>query len=170
MTISTPRVNTTTWRLAVSMLAVACALIATSAPASAADDTAGVLAANAAFYAALNKMFTGDVAPIEAVWSHADDVTYMGPTGGFEHGWQAVRKDWQGQAALKLGGRVEPGDVHVVVGQDIAVVSNYENGENTNAKGKIERLKLRATNVCRKENGQWKMVGHHTDTLPYLAN
>ena len=127
-----------------------------------------MIAANAKFYVALNKVFTGDVGPIKGIWSHADDVTYMGPTGGFQQGWSAVLKDWEGQAALKLGGRVEPIDVRLVAGKDVAVVSNYEQGENTNADGKVERLKLRATNIFRNEDGQWKMVGHHTDPLPYL--
>jgi ketosteroid isomerase-like protein len=149
-------------------VAMAFALLSTSAPAAEGDTTA-VLAANAQFYAALNKLFLGDGVPMQAVWSHADDVTYMGPTGGFEHGWSTVLKNWEGQAALKLGGRVEPVDMQLVVGQDLAVVADYEQGENTNAKGKVEQVKLRATNIFRKEGGQWKMVGHHTDPLPYLS-
>ena len=92
----------------------------------------------------------------------------MGPTGDFDRGWRAVLKNWEGQAALKLGGRVEPAEVNMIVGQDIAVLSAYEQGENTNAKGKVERVRLRATNIYRKEGGQWKMVGHQTDPLPYL--
>jgi ketosteroid isomerase-like protein len=155
-------------RRVAAALALGCALIVTPAPA-AEPDRAGVLAANSAFYAALNKIFAGDVAPITAVWSHADDVTYMGPTGGVEHGWNAVLKNWQGQAALKLGGRVEPADMQSVVGRELAVITAYEQGENTNADGKVARLKLRATNIFRKEGGQWKMIGHHTDPLPYLA-
>ena len=155
-------------RGAISAVAVAVLLAAT--PASAADSSAkAVLAANAGFYAALNRMFAGDLTAMKVVWSHADDVTYMGPTGEYEHGWSTVLKDWEGQAAMKLGGRVEPGDVRALVGRDVAVVTDYEMGENTNAQGKVERLKLRATNIYRKEGGQWKMVGHHTDTLPYLA-
>jgi ketosteroid isomerase-like protein len=85
------------------------------------DDKAAVLKANAQFYAAINQMFTGNIAPINAVWSHADDVTYMGPTGQFEHGWNTVLKDWEGQAAMKLGGHVMPVVIQVVVGQDLAV-------------------------------------------------
>lgn len=133
------------------------------------NDKAAVLAANAHFYAALNAMFKGEIAPIEAVWSHADDVTYLGPDGVFETGWGAVRKDWEIQTAKKLGGRIEPTDIHVFVGRDLAVVNDYEQGENTNANGKVEQVKLRATNIFRKEGGQWKMVGHHTDLLPYMA-
>jgi len=151
-------------------LAVGMAFALVGAPAAAEDDgTAAVLAANAGFYAALNKMFEGDVAPMLAVWSHADDVTYMGPTGDFDRGWSAVLENWEAQAALKLGGRVEPAEMQMIVGQDLAVVTDYEQGENTNANGKVEQVKLRATNTFRKENGQWKMVGHHTDLLPYLT-
>ncbi|HEX4505863.1 MAG TPA: nuclear transport factor 2 family protein [Alphaproteobacteria bacterium] len=149
-------------------IAAACLFI--GAPATAATNgKQAVLAANAGFYAALNTLFTGDSAAMEAVWSHADDVTYMGPTGGFEHGWAAVLKNWQGQAALKLGGKVEPAQMQVIVGKDLAIVTEYEEGENTNANGKVERLKLRGTNIFRRESGEWKMVGHQTDTLPYLA-
>lgn len=144
------------------------AVLLTGTPASAGNREA-VLAANAGFYAALNKMFTGDIVPMTAVWSHADDVTYMGPTGGLERGWSTVLKDWESQAAMKLGGRVEPAEMQVIVGQDVAAVTDYEVGENTNANGKVERVKLRATNIFRKEGGQWKMVVHQTDKLPYLA-
>lgn len=45
-----------------------------------------VRAAAGQFYAALNVLFAGDVAPMSAVWSHRDDVTYMGPAGGFRVG------------------------------------------------------------------------------------
>ena len=40
-----------------------------------------------AFHEALNLLFTGDAGPIKAVWSHADDVTSMGPVGGMQVGW-----------------------------------------------------------------------------------
>jgi ketosteroid isomerase-like protein len=93
----------------------------------------------------------------------------MGPNGQVEHGWSAVLKAWQSQAAMKLGGKVEPTDMQAIAGSDVAVVTEYEVGENTNANGKVEHVKLRATNSFRKEGGAWKMVGHHTDTLPYLA-
>jgi ketosteroid isomerase-like protein len=146
---------------------MACATLNLAAQ-TAGSDRDAVLAANAGFYAALNQMFRGDAAPIEAVWSHAEDVVYMGPTGGYEHGWSAVVKDWEAQAALKLGGKVEPSEMQMIVGKDIAVVSDYEVGENTNADGKTQRVKLRATNIYRKEGGQWKMILHQTDKLPYL--
>ena len=120
------------------------------------------------FYAALNQMFVGDLAPMEKVWSHNADVTYTGPTGGIHVGWENILPIWREQAALKLGGKIEIKDIHVISGADLAVVSNYEIGENT-MNGEIQKVELRATNIFRKENGQWKMIGHHTDLLPWLA-
>src|SRR5208283_5389471 len=111
----------------IAALAIVIAVAIVYAPAQPPlDDRAAVLAANAQFYAAINKMFIGELVPIQAVWSHADDVTYMGPTGQFEHGWSTVLKDWEGQAAMKLGGHVKPIEIQIVLGQDLAVVSDYE--------------------------------------------
>lgn len=134
------------------------------------EDEKAVMAAADQFYAALNAMFTGEAGPMQEVWSHADDVTYMGPVGGLLTGWDQVLKSWQEQAAMKLGGSVKPEDIHVTVGQDIAFTQNYELGENTNADGKPQKVSIRATNIFRKEDGNWKMIGHHTDLLPYLEN
>jgi ketosteroid isomerase-like protein len=134
-----------------------------------ADDEKAVKDAAAQFYAALNIMFTGEVAPMKEVWSHAADVTYMGPGGGFQVGWDQVLANWESQAAMKLGGKVVAEDMKITVGNDIAITSNYENGENTNAEGKVQKVSIRATNVFRKEGGKWKMIGHHTDLLPYLV-
>jgi len=152
----------------VVLFALSCSSAVLAAPRSTAGDEKAVRAAAAQFYAALNRMFTGDLGPMTEVWSHVDDVTYMGPGGGFQVGWPRVLESWKAQAAMKLGGSVEAADMRVIVGRDIAVTSNYENGENTNAKGERQKLSIRATNVFRKEGGKWKMIGHHTDLLPYL--
>ncbi len=153
-------------RLIIGMLAAA--LVAVGAAARA--DESAVGAASAQFYAALNAMFAGDVTPMKAVWSHRDDVTYMGPGGGVQVGWEPVLAMWEKQAAMKLGGSVKPTDLHVTVGSELAVVSTVERGENTNADGKTETVSIRATNLFRKENGTWKMIGHHTDLLPFLES
>ncbi|ODR97237.1 hypothetical protein AUC70_13375 [Methyloceanibacter stevinii] len=127
-----------------------------------------IAAAADGFYAALNAMFEGDADPMLTVWSHADDITYMGPDGGYQHGWPAIRAEWEMQAAKKLGGRVEPADMRITVIGDLAVTHNYEKGENINTGDAPGTVSIRATNVFRKENGAWKMIGHHTDMLPFL--
>jgi len=159
--------KTSVW---ITTLLLAVASLSLSQPVFAAEkDDQAVLAATKQFYAALNQLFTGEMKSMTEIWSHADDVTYMGPVGGFQVGWDAVRKDWEAQAAMKLGGKLEATEMRVTAGKDLAVVSNYEKGENTNAKGEVQKVSIRATNIFRKEGGKWKMIGHHVDLLPQMA-
>lgn len=131
------------------------------------DDHKAVMEANAQFYTALNAIFAGDLEPMKEVWSHQDDVTYMGPVGGFQKGWDEVLANWTYQAQQNLGGEVVPEDIHLITGPKIAVIHDMEKGTNV-VDGETQVVSLRATNVFRKEKGKWKMVGHHTDLLPYL--
>jgi len=153
--------------LAVAVMALMMALMTARPTQAADDDTQAVKAANVAFHDALNTLFTGDAAPMKAIWSHADDVTYMGPVGGMQVGWTQVEPYWDRQAAKKLGGKVDPVDVHITASPALAVVHYYEKGENV-IDGKPQPVNIRATTTFRKEGGQWKVIGHHTDTLAYL--
>ena len=157
----------TIWLLALMALNINFSVPANPAYAAQGDEAA-LTGAVDQFYSALNVMFTGDAAPMKAVWSHADDVTYMGPAGGFQKGWAEIEKVWDTHAALKLGGKVTPDQMVTTISQDIAFTHNYEIGENFDSAGKPQKVSIRATNVFRKEEGQWKMIGHHTDLLPYL--
>jgi ketosteroid isomerase-like protein len=153
------------WWWIVLQLAV---IVSAAGGASAAeDDRKAVAEAAARFYSALNQMFTGELAPMLEVWSHAKDVTYMGPAGDFQIGWDQVLASWKAQAAMKLGGKVQAESMRITVGRDLAVTHNVETGENTKD-GQLQKVSIRATNVFRKEKGKWKMIGHHTDLLPYL--
>ena len=133
------------------------------------DEEQAVMQALAGFYDALAAIFEGNPNPMQQVWSHADDVAYLGPGGGYLVGWERVFGDLKAQAGLKLGGTVRPEDIHITVGRDIAAVHNYEIGENVDPEGKPQTVSLRATNLFRKENGVWKMIGHQTDLLPFLV-
>jgi ketosteroid isomerase-like protein len=120
------------------------------------------------FYVALNQLFTGEMTAMEKIWSHSKDITYMGPDGAYDIGWEATRANFQVQANKKLGGKVMPKDIYTIIGNDLAIVSNYEVGENVNTQGKTEKVQIRVTSTFRKEKAGWKMIGHHTDTLSYL--
>ena len=149
---------------------IALAVIATMPRLAAADAQEDVRAAVAGFYAALNEMFVGNLAPMDAVWSHAADVTYMGPGGDYRVGWEHVRASWEEQASMKLGGKVEPDEVRIQVGPELAVIHNLERGVNVGAQGRTERVAIRATSIFRKERGSWKMIGHHTDPLRFIED
>ncbi len=120
------------------------------------------------FYSALNKLFKGDYAQMSAVWSHSSDVSFLGPQGNMLVGWEQVSLSWKEQAALTLGGKVDPENIHVVQGEELAIVQNEEVGTNFPNSEKQE-VRIRATHVFRKEKGEWKMISHHTDLLPFLT-
>jgi ketosteroid isomerase-like protein len=133
-----------------------------------ATDEKGLLAANDQFYAALNSMFTGELAPMNAVWSHRNDVTNLGPFGDRLVGWDAVGPEFQKEAGMKLGGRVVCKDAIVHAGRDMGFSVCVEQGENMSAGGKPVVVSHRATNIFRLEEGQWKLMHHHTDLSPEL--
>jgi ketosteroid isomerase-like protein len=155
--------------LLLTMVLAAAGFLAVNTALASGEDEAAVRSATAQFYTSLNAMLKGDPAPANKVWSHAKDITYMCADGGFRVGWDEVFADWKAQADMKIGGKAEPEDVRITVGKDIAVAHNYVKAESINKAGKPEKKVLRATSVFRKEDGKWKMIGHHVDTLPFLV-
>ncbi|MDZ4780777.1 MAG: nuclear transport factor 2 family protein [Planctomycetia bacterium] len=160
--------HTSKWILSAALLLTLSLPCWAARPIESAADEQDVKEANHQFYSSLNAMFTGDATPMSQVWSHADDVTYMGPTGGILVGWEQIGEVWESQAALKLGGEVLPEETHVILGSELSIVQCREVGHNLDAQGKPLQVSIRATNIFRKEAGEWKMIGHHTDVLPFL--
>jgi ketosteroid isomerase-like protein len=119
------------------------------------------------FYEALQAVFSGDVTLMKQVWSHAEDVTYLGPQGGLFVGWQQVLNAWKEQAALKLQGSIEVQNEHFFQDGNIGISQTYEVGSNYR-EGKLQNVRIRATNIFRRENSGWKMISHHTDLLAFL--
>ena len=58
------------------------------------DDEQAIREAAEKFKAALNAMLAGDASAMAEVWSHADDVTYMGPAGGIRVGRRSASRSW----------------------------------------------------------------------------
>lgn len=129
-----------------------------------------VLAANDKFYSALNSMFSGDFGPMDSIWSHADNITYMGPFGGKLVGWDSVGADFQQVTNMKLGGHIAAEGVSVISGAEMASVACTEVGVNVDPSGKSVEVRHRATNIFRLEQGTWKLVHHHTDIAQQLES
>lgn len=151
------------------MLVVGMISVLAGAPCAKAGDgdEKAVLTANVEFYKALNQMFAGELTLMKELCSHASDVIYMGPGGDFLVGWPKVQVEWERQAAMKMGGKLEAMEPHVILSTngDMATVCNIEKGKNKDNKGEMREISIRATNTFRKEGGKWKMVGHHVDLL-----
>ena len=120
------------------------------------------------FYKSLNAMLAGDPEPVKAVWSHSENIAYMGADGGYQVGWEAMYTDWVKQAKIKIGGKVVHSDVTVNIGRDIAVTHQIVRSTDVEAGSVDKEAFLRASSVFRKEDGTWKMIGHHVDVIPAL--
>lgn len=129
------------------------------------EDEIAVRAAVSQWFDVLNAMLNGDAEPFTALYSHSDDVTYMGAEGTYRVGWPATLTDWKAQAEKSSGGSVEGRDIHVVVCGDMATANHYTIGNVRKSKNAVNETSVRETSVFRKEDGAWRMIGHHADTI-----
>ncbi|WP_223477966.1 nuclear transport factor 2 family protein [Oricola indica] len=121
-----------------------------------------VLAASAKFYEALNRMATGDAAPMADIWSRSDDVSAQHPIGGRDEGYDTVVASFAKVAELAGGGEIRLLDQKIDAGSDMAVETGVETGTLVIA-GHEASLHQRVTNVYRRTDGDWKLAHHHTD-------
>ena len=97
-------------------------------------------AASDQFYAALNAMFTGELGPMNAIWSHSDDVSNQGPFGARMDGWAAVGAQFKKEAAMKLGGRISSAkNVIVRAGKDLGYAVCVEEGQGIDGGGQASQ-------------------------------
>jgi len=120
--------------------------------------------ATRSFYDALNTMLGGDAGPMLDLWSRAGDVTYMSPFGELLVGWEPIEASWRSQAEAKLGGRVDPAELHHFESDGLGVAVGFERGS-VRIEGQDTPVNIRATSTWRLEDGAWRMIGHHTDPL-----
>jgi ketosteroid isomerase-like protein len=120
------------------------------------------------YYDALNRMFTGDLAAMESIWSQAPETTLMGPFGGRQIGYPEVMRTFQRDRDLKSGGRVTPRDLLIRLGEELAYSVGIEHGEIATSTKQAITVDIRATNIFKLEDNDWKLVYHHTDTLPSM--
>lgn len=120
------------------------------------------------FYDALDFLFKGDDQPMQKVWSHQEDVVYMGPDGLYLIGWAAISNMWKNVAEMKLGGKVIPRNKHTIIGDNISIFTCIEAGTNE-VEGKSELVEIRSSTVFRKENNVWMVITHQTDLLTYMS-
>jgi ketosteroid isomerase-like protein len=117
------------------------------------------------FYTGLDRM---DVSALPEVWSHSADVTTMHPMGGEQVGWDEVRASFEGAAGTMTDSHVELIDQRIYAGEDLAYETGIERGS-AKVAGEPVEFEHRVTNVYRREDGQWKMIHHHTDVATALA-
>ena len=120
------------------------------------------------FYVAINRAINGDPGPMTEVWSHGSDVATLHPLGGRETGWEEVRASWEQVAQAFSDGQVSIEDLVVPLSEDVAYTLGSEHGQ-AKLGDQTVGIDWRVTNIYRHEEGEWKVVLHHTDVSPTLV-
>jgi len=114
--------------------------------------------------AAQEAFMNGDARPLQALFSHRDDVTVMGGFGGVERGWAEVGPRLAWAASHFHGGAYGQQVVGVTVGQDVACLVSLEQWARKAPDGQsLPVLDLRVTQTFRLEDGRWRLVHRHAD-------
>lgn len=117
-------------------------------------------------HAAIGRAAAGDPRPIQALYSHRDDVTAFYGWGGYERGWQAVRRRWEWAASQFAGGTVRYENLTTVVTPQLAYTTDLETFQVriTGVDGPVE-WSNRVTHIFRLEEGGWRLVHRHANRL-----
>ena len=109
----------------------------------------------------------GDAAPLGRVVTHESEATFFGPAGGFEQGADRVFARYERDATSFQAG----GDSHFEILQLAAsagvaywVGFQYASAHFTGSPQAVP-MKLRVTELFRREGDEWKLVHRHADAL-----
>lgn len=117
-------------------------------------------------HAAIASAASGNPRPIQALYSHRDDATAFYGWGGYERGWDAVRRRWDWAAAQFGGGTVHYENLTIVVTPELAYTTDLETFRVrlAGADAPVE-WSNRVTHIFRREDGAWRLVHRHANRL-----
>ena len=109
----------------------------------------------------------GDPGPRMDLWSRRDPVTLFSAGGQCKFGWDEVSQFFRWLARRFSDGSGFSFDLEVVeISGDLAYTVGFERYNVSIAAGPVEPRLIRVTHVYRRENGDWKIVHRHGDSLP----
>jgi ketosteroid isomerase-like protein len=126
------------------------------------SDEQEVLAANSAFYQALQSL---DLEQMEPVWLHEDWVRCLHPGWDLIVGWEEVKESWATIFRSTARMQISIRRAMVQVLGDAAWVSCLENMTASYLDG-FSSVVIEATNVFIRQQGRWRMVHRHTSPVP----
>jgi ketosteroid isomerase-like protein len=102
--------------------------------------------------------------PFLELWSHADDVTIMAAIGGSHVGFEQVSSLLTAASKTQSFETWSAENIVTTVHGDLAFSVELERYGRT-VDGKEEVMTLRATQIYRREDGDWKVIHRHGDVL-----
>jgi ketosteroid isomerase-like protein len=119
------------------------------------------------FHLALGEFLRGNPEPVKNLWSQREDVSLANPYGPPVRGWEQVAKTIEHASSLRSNGEfVGSEEVAKYVTSELAYVVGIERAEaKIGASEETTPYALRATNIFRLEDGEWKFVHRHADPI-----
>jgi len=129
------------------------------------SDVDDVKAAVAAYHAALSSL---NIAKIEALWAHDDNVTQLEPASkAIIHGWNAVKKGLEdffgGFSEVKISQADGP---HIRVKGEVAWSTGRSHATAKTKAGEAMTLNVFDTQIFEKRGGKWLVVSNIALPVP----
>jgi len=109
----------------------------------------------------------GDAAPLGRMVAHSSPATFFAPMGGYVQGADAVNSRYAGDAtAFERGSDSHFEILHMAASDGIAYWTGFQRAS-ARMRGQAEAIpfNLRVTEVFRREDGDWKLIHRHADSL-----
>ena len=113
---------------------------------------------------ALTQQSRGHPERLLALWSRADDVTVMAAIGGYHVGFDAVSELLSAASKTQSFDSWSAENLVTYVAEDLAFSVELEHYARL-VDGEDQGMTLRATQIYRREDGQWRIVHRHGDIL-----
>ena len=116
---------------------------------------------------ALNAFLKGNPEPNKAMFSHREDVTLLNPMGAIGHGWEQVSAITERVASQVSDGEIPNFEIleKYVTPELGYVVWVGHSKAKAGGRQDIEPFDLRVTMILRPEEGTWKVVHRHADSI-----
>ncbi|BDI30662.1 hypothetical protein CCAX7_27130 [Capsulimonas corticalis] len=116
---------------------------------------------------AANAYVNGDAQPLSTLTAHNSPATFFGPGGGFTKGADDVRARYARDAgSFEPGGDSDLEILQMAAGDGVGFWTGFQTAT-VRMPGKPEAIpmKLRITEVFRREDDEWKLIHRHADML-----
>ena len=116
---------------------------------------------------AQGEFLKGNPEPVKDLFSHRDDASLANPYGPPVRGWEQVAKTVEHAASLRSDGEFVGSEVVAkYVTPELAYVVQIERPKaKVGGREEITPFTLRATMIFRPEDGVWKIVHRHADSI-----
>jgi ketosteroid isomerase-like protein len=116
---------------------------------------------------AIDEFMKGNPKSVQALFSHRDDASLANPYGPPVRGWDGIAKTTEHAASLRRDGRAAGFEIVAKnVTAELAYVVQIEHLESkVGEREEITPYALRATMIFRPEEGTWKVVHRHADSI-----